>query len=306
MDKRVKFTKVQELVYELKVGDAMAQNVFIVKPDNMMSELRSILRDNRISGVPVTENEKLVGIISIEDFIKWLTEGNKDCPIKDKMTTDVKKLYVDEPLVLAVSKFEKCGFGRFPVVDRHNEKLLGVITKGDIIERVLRKLEIEYHEEEIHRYRASHIFEDIVADKVAVVLKSRVEGKNFGRAGQVSSGIRKTLARLNIHPHIIRRVSIASYEAEMNLVIFTEGGEITVEVKPDIIHINVKDSGPGIPDIKKALEPGYSTASDWIRELGFGAGMGLTNIKKCADRFNLTSTVGKGTNLKISIDMKTN
>ena len=305
MTNQEKFTKVQELVYELKVSDAMAQNVVVVKPNGMMSELRTILRKHKISGVPVADNDKLLGIISLEDFIKWFAEGGIDCPIKEKMTTDVIELYDDEPLVHAVGKFEKSGFGRFPVLDRKSKKLVGVITKGDIIERVLRKLEIDYHEEEIHRYRASHIFEDIVADKLALVTNFKVEGKNFKKAGEVSSKLRKTLTRLNIHPQIIRRVSIATYEAEMNLVFYTNGGEISAKVQPDKIRIDIIDSGPGIPDVKKALVPGYSTAPDWVRELGFGAGMGLINIKKCADDFNLVSKEGIGTHLRISINMKT-
>ena len=305
MTNQEKFSKVQELVYELKVSDAMAQNVVVVKPDGMMSELRTILRKHKISGVPVADNDKLLGIISLEDFINWFAEGGVDCPIKEKMTTDVIELYDDEPLVHAVGKFEKSGFGRFPVLDRKSKKLVGVITKGDIIERVLRKLEIDYHEEEIHRYRASHIFEDIVADKLALVTNFKVEGKNFKKAGEVSSKLRKTLTRLNIHPQIIRRVSIATYEAEMNLVFYTNGGEISAKVQPDKIRIDIIDSGPGIPDVKKALVPGYSTAPDWVRELGFGAGMGLINIKKCADDFNLVSKEGIGTHLRISINMKT-
>jgi anti-sigma regulatory factor (Ser/Thr protein kinase) len=181
---------------------------------------------------------------------------------------------------------------------------VGIITKGDIIERLLQKLEIDYHEEEIHRYRASHIFEDIVADKASLTFQSYVKSKDFDRAGEASSGLKKTLERLGLHPQIVRRAAIASYEAEMNLVIFTRGGTITAVVQPDKIHIDVNDSGPGIPDIEKAMRPGYSTASEWVRELGFGAGMGLVNIKKCADKMELTSTVGEGTHLKIRIDTK--
>jgi CBS domain-containing protein/anti-sigma regulatory factor (Ser/Thr protein kinase) len=300
----VQFTKIQELVYELRVSDAMTQNVITASSHTSMSELGEVLRSNRISGTPVVEGDKLVGIISIEDFIRWLAEGVKDCSIKDRMTTDVSKLYADEPLIHAVSKLERTSFGRFPVVDRESEKLAGIITKGDIIERLLRKLEIDYHEEEIHRYRASHIFEDIIADKVFLTFKSYVKGKDFDRAGEASSGLKKTLERLGMHPQIVRRAAIASYEAEMNLVIFADGGTITAVVQPDKIHIDVNDSGPGIPDIEKAMQPGYSTASEWVRELGFGAGMGLVNIKKCADRMDLTSTVGEGTHLKIRIDTK--
>ena len=300
---KIEFTKVQELVYELKVSDAMTQNVITAAPEVSMSELGEILRANRISGTPVIKGDKLVGIISIEDFIKWLVDKGKDCPIKNKMTTDVKTLCADEPLIHAISKLERTGFGRFPAIDRHTDKLVGVITKGDIIETLLRKLEIDYHEEEIRRYRVSHLFEDIVADKVVLTFKSYVQGKDFSKAGRASSGLKKTLERLGIHPNIVRRAAIASYEAEMNLVIYTEGGEISAKVQPDRIFIDVKDSGPGIPDTQKAMEPGYSTATEWVRELGFGAGMGLFNIQKCADKMELISTVGKGTHLKILINL---
>ena len=297
------FTKVQELVYELKVRDAVTKNVITAGPETLMSELREILRSNQISGVPVMEGDKLIGIISIEDFINWSAGDRIDCPIKDKMTREVKALYEDEPLIHAVSRLDKTGFGRFPVVNRHG-RLVGILSKGDIIERLLRKLEIDYHEEEIHRYRASHIFEDIVADKVLLTFQSHIKGQDFDRAGEASSSLKKTLHRLGIHPQIVRRAAIASYEAEMNVVIYTNGGDVIAQVRPDQINIFVSDSGPGIEDVEKAMQPGYSTASEWVRELGFGAGMGLVNIKKCADKMNLTSKVGQGTYLKISIDLK--
>lgn len=304
MNAQERANKVQELVYELKVGDAMAQDLVVVTLDSRMSKLRKVLRDSRISGVPVTEGKKLVGLISMEDFIKWLADGDADCAVKDRMTTHVETLYADEPLVHAVAKFDKSGFGRFPVLARGTGELVGLLTKGNIIESVLRKLEIEYHEEEIHRYRASHLFEDIVADEVTLLMRSHVKSGDFDRAGKASSGLRRSLKRLNVHPHVVRRASIASYEAEMNLVIYTKGGDITVEATPERLRIVVRDSGPGIADIEKVMQPGYSTAPDWVRELGFGAGMGLTNIQKCADRISLTSTVGKGTRLEIEIAMK--
>jgi CBS domain-containing protein/anti-sigma regulatory factor (Ser/Thr protein kinase) len=301
-----RFTKIQELVYELKVRDAMKQNVITTSPSTLMSELREILKSNRISGTPILERDNLVGIISIEDFIKWLADGAVDCPIKDKMTADINAIYADEPLIHAVSKLDKTGFGRFPVIDRHNGKLVGIITKGDIMEELLHELEIDYHEEEIHRYRASHLFEDIIGDKVALTFQSHVVAKDFDLAGKASSGLKKTLDRLGIHPQIVRKAAIASYEAEINIVIYSNGGTITAVVQPDKIQIDVKDSGPGIPDVEKAMQPGFSTASDWVRELGFGAGMGLANIKKCADKMELTSEVGKGTHLKITIYIDSN
>lgn len=296
-----KITRIQELVYELKVEDVMTREVITVTPQTSMAELRKILHDRRISGTPVVDAEKLVGIISIEDFIKWLAEGAKETTAEERMTRDVKSLYSDEPLVHAVNKLDRYGFGRFPVIERQDGSLVGVITKGDIIEGLLRKLEIDYHEEEIHRYRASHIFEDIIADRTTLIFGYKVVGQDLKRAGGSASSLKKTLRRLGLHPRIVRRVAIITYEAEMNVVIFTEGGEIVAKVEPEKILIEVTDSGPGIPDIEKALEPGYSTAADWVRELGFGAGMGLNNIQRCSDEMNLTSKVGKGTQLKIKI-----
>ncbi len=298
---REKITRIQELVYELKVGDAMTREVITVTPKTSMGNLRDILRDRRISGVPVVEGEKLIGIISIEDFIEWLAEGAKEAQVGERMTKDVKVLWSDEPLVHAVDNLDRHGFGRFPVIDRQSRKVTGVITKGDIMEGLLHKLEIDYHEEEIHRYRASHIFEDIIADKTALIFEYKVVGKDLKRAGGSASSLKKTLTRLGIHPELVRRVAIATYEAEMNIVIYAKGGEIIARVEPGRILIEARDSGPGIPDVEKALEPGYSTASEWVRELGFGAGMGLSNIKNCSDEMNLTSKLGEGTQLKIQI-----
>ncbi|HID86218.1 MAG TPA: CBS domain-containing protein [Anaerolineae bacterium] len=293
-------TKIQELAYELRVEQAMTREVITVTPQSTMRELREIMRVNRISGTPVLEDGELVGIVSIEDLIKALASGELDATVGEKMTRDVVTLYADEPLVHAVSKFARYGFGRFPVVDRQG-KLVGIITHGDIVRALLRKLEIEYHEEEVHRYRASHIFQDIIADETALVFRYHVVGKDFIRAGEASSGLKRTLSRLGIHPRVIRRVAIATYEAEMNIVIFTDGGEIVAEVTPKRVKIEAIDDGPGIPDVEQALQPGFSTAPEWVREMGFGAGMGLPNIKACADEMKLESTVGEGTRLEIII-----
>lgn len=298
MAEEKKITKIQEFIYELKVNQVMTEDVISVTPQTDMSELREILRSKRISGVPVTEDDELVGLISIEDFIKWLAEGRKSCSIAERMTREVETIYADLPLIEALSKFDRFKFGRFPVLDRENEKLVGVLTKGDIIRGLLRKLEVEYLEEEIHTYRASHIFEDIVADKAILRFQYWIRGKDFKHAGECASGLRKTLKRLGLHPQIIRRVAIATYEAEMNMIIFAEKGEITAEVELDRLRVRAQDIGPGIEDIEKAMQPGFSTAPDWVRELGFGAGMGLFNIKRCSDQMNIASTSGKGTQVE--------
>jgi len=296
-----KYTKIQELTYELKVGNVMTKKVVTVSPQKTIYKLRNILRTKLISGTPVVDKGKLIGIISIEDFMKCLAKGERNIPVEERMTKNVKTLYVDEPLVHAVRKFDQYGFGRFPVIERGKGKLVGIITKGDIIKGLLKKLEIDYHKEEIHRYRASHIFEDIVADRTTLTFHYNVVGEDFNRAGESASGLKKTLFRLGIRPDSVRRAAIAAYEAEMNIVVFTDGGKLTVSVETHRIKIEASDSGPGIPDIEQAMQPGFSTAPEWIRELGFGAGMGLLNIKNCADKMNLTSKVGKGTHLEAII-----
>jgi anti-sigma regulatory factor (Ser/Thr protein kinase)/predicted transcriptional regulator len=266
-----------------------------------MSELREILRSKRISGTPVISQGQLVGIISIEDFINWLTSGPEQATIGDLMTREVTTIYDDEPLVQVVSRLDQYGYGRLPVLQRDGQKLVGVVTKGDIVEGLLHKLEIGYQEEEIHRYRASHIFEDIIADRTTLLFQYSVAGKDFQKAGSGATRLKKTLSRLEIHPRTRRRAAIIAYEAEMNIVIYTDGGKIMAKVEPGLITIEAKDNGPGIADLERALTPGYSTAEDWVRELGFGAGMGLCNIKECADETNLDSVVGKGTRLEAKI-----
>jgi len=300
-----KISKIQELVYEIRVSDVMKRDVFTVSPRTHMSVLRVILRENRISGTPVIDKGKLVGIISIEDFIKWLANREQDCPIGEKMTRRVQTLYADEPLTHVINKFEQHGFGRFIVVERQDKRLVGIVTKGDVIEGLLKKLEIDYYEEEeVCQFRVRHFFEDILADKTELLFQYDVVGRDFNRAGESASQVKTTLRRLGLHPQVVRRVAIATYEAEMNLIVYTDGGKICVRVEPNEIFVNVEDSGPGILDIKKALQPGYSTAPEWVRELGFGAGMGLNNIQKCANKMDLRSTVGKGTQLSFYISIE--
>jgi len=126
-------------------------------------------------------------------------------------------------------------------------------------------------------------------------------GKDFVNAGKASITIKGILREIGIHPSVIRRVAIASYEAEMNVVLYARKGRMELRVTPADVRITVADEGDGIPDLDLAMQEGYSTASDEIREMGFGAGMGLPNIKKNADALAINSVVGKGTTVEITI-----
>ena len=132
-------------------------------------------------------------------------------------------------------------------------------------------------------------------------LSYTVDGDDFLLAGEASTSLKRTLKQLGIPSDIIRKIAIAMYEAEMNMVLHANAGVIDVEILPDKVYIVLKDEGPGIENLNLAMQEGYSTASHEIRELGFGAGMGLPNIKKYSDYLNIVSEVGKGTTVEITI-----
>ncbi len=131
-----------------------------------------------------------------------------------------------------------------------------------------------------------------------------IEGGDFSKAGNVSSLLKKTLKQLVGNHKIVKRIVVSMYEAEVNVVAHAYSGKVIIDIDTDKVSIQVKDKGPGIEDIEQAMQDGYSTASEQVREMGFGAGMGLSNIKNNSDEFELTSTVGEGTELKIVAYLK--
>jgi len=183
-----------------------------------------------------------------------------------------------------------------------NGTLVGIITKGDISNGLLRALQRDYHAEELIRYRASHLFEDIVSGRTSLILRYDIRKGDFTHGGNASSNIKRALLRLGATPQVARRCGIAVYEAEMNLIIHTtHGGTLRVEIEPHKITMEAYDDGPGIEDVDQAMRPGYSTATNEVREMGFGAGMGLVNIKRCVDEMRLISSLERGTNLYMII-----
>ncbi|MBQ8078310.1 MAG: anti-sigma regulatory factor [Eubacterium sp.] len=137
-----------------------------------------------------------------------------------------------------------------------------------------------------------------------LVFQFDVDGDDFTSAGQASVQIKKILRRLGVPPEIIRKVSIAMYEGEINMVIHANGGVAEVKVNEDSIEIILADKGPGIKDINKAMQEGFSTASDQTRSLGFGAGMGLPNMKRYTDSLDIQSEVGVGTTVTMKVNLQ--
>ena len=138
----------------------------------------------------------------------------------------------------------------------------------------------------------------------AIKEEYNVEGGNFTRAGYAASQIKKILKRLEVHPDIIKRTVVAVYEAEVNIVAHAYSGTIYFDLDEKSIDIRLTDEGPGIPDIELAKQEGYSTASSAVREMGFGAGMGLPNIKRNVDDLQIESTPGEGTKVKMKVNFK--
>jgi serine/threonine-protein kinase RsbT len=128
-----------------------------------------------------------------------------------------------------------------------------------------------------------------------------IKGGDFSNAGRISTSIKEILQEIGIDSSIIVRAAIASYEAEMNVVMYAKRGTLTLKITPEKLHLKLEDEGPGIENINLAMKEGFSTATDEMREMGFGAGMGLPNIEKNADKFEISSIPGKGTSLKIKI-----
>lgn len=128
-----------------------------------------------------------------------------------------------------------------------------------------------------------------------------VDGEDFSGAGEASGQVKKTLKALGFPPEIIRKVSVAMYEAEINMVIHANGGIIKVWIEPDQVTAEFKDEGPGIPDVDLAMQEGWSTATERVRDLGFGAGMGLPNIKRYTDEMKIDTVVGVGTTVSMKI-----
>jgi anti-sigma regulatory factor (Ser/Thr protein kinase)/CBS domain-containing protein len=287
--------KTQELIYELKSESVMQSKLVVVGPDTPVMKIKNLLLKNRITGVPIVEGDTLLGFVSIVEVIHCLEKGDSDSLARDKMARPpFPSVYMDESVAHALNQLSKFNARRVFVFD-HQEKLAGILTSGDIITGLLKALNLSFRQEEISRYRASHIFQDIESDETSLVMRYKVVAGDFTHGGEASSKIKKALQRLGANPQDVRRIAIAVYEAEMNVIIHTtRGGSIETGITPQKLVFTVMDDGPGIPDIEQAMQTGYSTAPLTIKALGFGAGMGLKNIKRCMDEMILESEVGEG------------
>jgi CBS domain-containing protein/anti-sigma regulatory factor (Ser/Thr protein kinase) len=282
---------VLELIYQLKIKDVMTTAVITGSKKQTMRHIQEIMQENRITGIPITENQKLVGLVSINDIVTALDKGFIDRPVEERMTRDVIVLQDDMPLSFAISYLNKYRYGRFPVLNKDHD-LVGILSATDVI----RSLLVEMNREVL---RLEKMQKDTNSTSSPFAeMEFNVPHYDFELAGRASTEIKKALKQRNFDPKIIRRIAIASYELEINLVVHSQGGNIHYSVQPDKVTIIAADTGPGIADVNLALQEGWSTANEYVRSLGFGAGMGLANTKRVSDEFSINSAVGVGTTVR--------
>ena len=281
-----------ELLYKLRVRDVMARNLVTIRRDATMRELKTLMQDRRVSGVPVVEDKRLFGIVSIEDLLQALESNRMDEPVSRFMATNVVTVEEDMPLSIVLSTFNKYEFRRFPVLNAHNEAV-GIVTARSINTRLLVELFQELA-------RIENQFVIPPAESATCYFKTfRIAKSDFENAGKAATEVKNTLQKRGLDPKLIRRVAIAAYELEMNLVVHSDGGTLTFRVDEGEVQLIAKDQGPGIADVNLAMQEGWTTANEWVKSLGFGAGMGLPNAKRVSDEFHIVSELGAGTTVTI-------
>ena len=288
---------IMELLQRLRVKDVMRDHdiISVVRTDSMRFA-QNLMKRNHISGVPVLEGKRLFGIISINDIILALEGGWISDPCQKHMATNLVVLEEDMPLAFAIKYFQNYTFGRFPVLDK-NRDLVGIVSQRDVMRVLMRELTNELAKlegKESPAQSADH--HQVEAVRPYYSMRQFIVVRNdLSNAGKAANEIKRMLNEAGVEKKIIRRVAVAAYELEINVCIHSLGGTITFILDGSKATVIAKDKGPGIQDVEWALRDGTSTANDWIRSMGFGAGMGLSNSKRVADVFDIRSSVPAGT-----------
>jgi len=299
--------EIARLFADMRAADVMATPVTSLPPEKKVSQAKEMMRVKRISGIPVVdESTRLIGLLSVADLINALEQGRVEDQIRDLMTRDVVSVRADAPLSDVVKLFDTYGYGRFPVVDGDGV-LLGIISRTDILDSLLEKFGLIY----IHDQKRSSTLDSGVSRITGERLRTddaefrySIDTSDIDSAGIGSSIMKQFLVDKGYPADITRRAGVAAYEAETNVVIHSHGsGEILCFLREDRIIIKVVDNGVGIEDLDKAMEEGYSTAPDYIRERGFGSGMGIPNMKRFVDKLVILSEKNVGTQVEMILHL---
>ncbi len=288
---------------DIKAGDIMSSNVVEISAEKKIAHAKELMKIKKISGIPVVdENRRLVGIISIEDIIHALEFNKINDPIRKIMSTQVVTIHRDDSLAAVVDKFENYKYGRFPVVD-DEKHVCGIISKEDILHGILEKFNLIYIHDQKRTSTLNTEYSAITGERLKIEeakFHYQIDSSDIDAAGTGAALLKQFLTGKNYNSDIVRRVSVATYEAETNVVIHSRGqGDIYFFQDEDRFIVRVVDNGIGIEDLDKAMKEGYSTAPDYIRERGFGAGMGIANMKRFADKLVILSEKNAGTQVEM-------
>lgn len=288
---------VMELLQRFKVRDVMKRKVLAVARSTSLREAQRVMRENRISGVPVAENGRLYGLVSVNDIINALDGGWIDDPCERRMATSLVVLEAGMPLAYALRYFNNYTYGRFPVLDSER-RLVGIVSQRDVMRALLLELSVELRklERKVSKSAPERPSEKYLRREYAVIRN------DLTNAGKASNEIRQILREKKVDRSLARRIAVAAYELEINVCIHSHGGVLTFVLDDGKAIVQAKDRGPGIPDVEWACRDGTSTANDWVRSMGFGAGMGLSNAKRVSDAFEIQSEVGRFTRVVCAFD----
>lgn len=292
-----------EMVHRLKVRDVMSTELLTLNRQAPMKRAQELMRANNISGIPIREGGRLYGLVSIDDIIRALEGGYINEPCGRHMTTHLIVLEDDMPVAFALRYFDRYKYGRFPVLNR-GRTLVGIVSQRDINRVLLHELTQEFERlERAHKGVNVGVGED---DHLYMLCEYPVVKLDFENAGKAANEIKILLRDRNVDTRVTRRIAVAAYELELNMCVHSDGGTLTFLVSNGRAEVIAKDTGPGIPDVEWACRDGSSTANDWIRSLGFGAGMGLPNTKRVSDTFDISSAPGKGTTVRAGFALRLN
>lgn len=288
---------VHELMYHIKVAEAMTTDVVTFPASATFRQIQLCMKEKRFSGTPIVDGENVIGMISIDDIITAFDKGWIDRPVSEHLTSKLISVPQTYSVIAASNIFSKYRYGRLPVVEKPgNTRLVGILTFSDILSHLLVKMNSIAERVEEHERST-----DKVIQNACDSLHFELTPDNFDLAGMASASAKKHLKECGVAPKLLRRVAVICYEAEINVIIHSLGGTLDVHLLKDRVRVEVADEGPGIPNLQGALSPGFTTANEKIRALGFGAGMGLCNIKRCADRFTIRSTMERGTEIAADV-----
>ncbi|MEE9150674.1 MAG: CBS domain-containing protein [Thermoplasmata archaeon] len=289
----VKYLHLDSILVQGRVTDFMSTPPITLTKDKTMTDAKAMMHDHRISGIPIVDEEGvLIGIVTIENIILALENNYINESIEKHMVTDVTYLMNNMDVASVMEFLMTYSYGRYPVVDL-NRKVIGVVTPGDLMLHLYGQLgNIYFHNkrrDEILMPIEYPLSSDLIMDNN--LFSYNLETTDLDQAGVGSILFKKFLQERGFPVESTRRATISLYEAEVNVLLHAGGiGYIKAYLKDKLLFIVVVDHGPGIEDIDLAMEPGYTTAPDEVRERGFGAGMGLDNIKRYSDKLIILSS----------------